>query len=124
MARLSKENTLKRGEIWVADLRPTIGWEVAKKRPALIISNNQINSISPVVVAIPLSSQIPNVLGPERVLLKMKESGLDKASVVFITQMRAIDKSRIIKKIGKISKQKLLEVEEAVKLVLGLDEID
>lgn len=124
MARLDIKSPIKRGEIWVTDLRSTVGWEVAKKRPALIISNNDINSLSPIVIVIPLSSQIPEVLGPERLFIKKEETGLDKDSVIFIIQIRAIDKSRISKKVGKISKQKLLEVEEAVKLVLGLTSLE
>lgn len=120
MARLGKIGKIKRGEIWITDLRPSVGWEVAKIRPALIISNNNINNISPVVIVIPLSSQIPQVLGPERLLLQGRKGSLDKDSVILLTQIRTIDKSRLTKHIGKISQGKLLEVEDALKLVLGL----
>lgn len=119
MARL-----IKRGEVWITDLRPTIGWEVAKKRPAIIISIDQINDISPVVVIIPLSSRVPKILGPERILIPSQRANLKKDSVVLTTQIRAIDKKRLIKKIGYISGDLLKEIEGSLKLVLGMTELD
>ncbi|OGD93812.1 hypothetical protein A3A48_02130 [Candidatus Curtissbacteria bacterium RIFCSPLOWO2_01_FULL_37_9] len=109
----------KRGEVWIADLAPGRGWEVAKRRPVIIISANEINKISTLVVIIPLSSIIPSVIGPERVFIE-KGMFLNKASIALPTQIRAIDKSRISKKVGNLSKDKLSEVEEALKVVLGL----
>lgn len=111
---------VKRGDLWTANLRPGQGFEVSKKRPCLIVSNNVINSISPTVVIIPLSSQIYKVLGPERLFIAKKESRLAKDSVILVTQIRAIDKTRLIKPISSISKVKLKEVEEAIKIVLDL----
>lgn len=111
---------IKRGDIWAADLRPGIGWEVTKRRPALIISHNAINSIYPTVIVIPISSQAPSILGPERVFISKKGTKLQKDSVILTTQMRAIDKTRLFKKIGVISEAKLIEVEESIKIVLGL----
>lgn len=120
MARLGA----KRGEIWIADLMPGKGWEVAKKRPALIISSDYINSISPLVIVVPLSSQVPKVLGPERIFLTRSESKLTKDSVLFVNQIRAIDKSRLVKKVGSISKGKIEEVGYALKIVLGLEPLE
>lgn len=125
MARVTKQADIKRGEIWVTDLRPGVGWEVAKKRPSLIVSSNAINTISPVVIVVPISSQIPEVLGPERLLLHENEAvGLTKKSVILITQIRAIDKTRLVKRVGTIKEEKLLEVEGSIKLVLGMTELD
>lgn len=111
----------KRGEIFVADLEPGFGREFRKKRPALIISNNLFNETFPTVVAIPFSSIVPEFVGPDVVKFP-KQKGLEKKSALITTQVRAIDKSRLTKKMGKISKQRLLEVEEAVKLVLGISQ--
>lgn len=112
----------KRGDIWVADLIPSRGWEFAKKRPVIIISANEINKNSPLIVVIPISSRIPSVIGPERVLIE-KAPPFAKASIALPNQVRAIDKSRISKKIGTLSQDKLIEVEEALKIVLGLTEV-
>jgi len=111
---------IKRGDLWTADLRPGQGFEVSKKRPCLIVSNNAVNNISPTVVIIPLSSQAYKILGPERLFIAKKESKLAKDSVILVTQIRAIDKTRLIKLIGSVSKAKLEEVEGAIKLVLDL----
>ena len=123
MARLDTKQ-IRRGELWTVDLRPTIGWEIAKKRPALIISSDQINSESPLVIIIPVSSKIPQVTGFEKILLGKKESNLEKDSVILVNQIRTVDKTRLGKKIGHISEGKLEEVEDALKLVLGLLPLD
>ena len=111
---------IKRGDLWTADLRPGQGFEVSKKRPCLIVSNNAVNNISPTVVIIPLSSQAYKILGPERLFIAKKESKLAKDSVILVTQIRAIDKTRLIKLISSVSNDKLKEVEEAIKIVLDL----
>ena len=115
---------IRRGELWTVDLRHTIGWEIAKKRPALIISSDQINSESPLVIIIPVSSKIPQITGFEKILLGKKESNLEKDSVILVNQIRTVDKTRLGKKIGHISEGKLEEVEDALKLVLGLLPLD
>ena len=123
VARLDTKQ-IRRGELWTVDLRPTIGWEIAKKRPALIISSDQINSESPLVIIIPVSSKIPQITGFEKILLGKKESNLEKDSVILVNQIRTVDKTRLGKKIGHISEGKLEEVEDALKLVLGLLPLD
>ena len=122
MARITKvSDKIKRGSVWSVDLRPGLGFEVAKKRPSLIISNNAVNKISPTVIIIPFSSQIYKILGPERIFIAKEESKLAKDSVILVTQIRAIDKTRLIRPISSISKTKLQEVEEAIKIVLDLN---
>lgn len=121
MAGINKnDSAIKRGDVWVTDLRPGIGREVAKKRPTLIISNNTINSISPTVIVLPISSQIYNFLGPERIFLSANDIDLKKDSVVLVYQIRAIDKKRLGTKIGNLSKTKMQEVEKSLKLILNL----
>lgn len=124
MAGLKNTKQIKRGDLWIVDLRPAVGWEVAKKRPALIISSDQINSISPLIVVIPISSQIPEIIGSEKIFLSKKEANLEKDSAILVNQIKAIDKTRLGKKIGKISQDKLFEVEDSLKLVLGLTPLD
>lgn len=121
--RKHSRNYPKRGEIWATDLRPGLGWEVAKIRPALVISNNAINQVSGVIIVIPISSQFSQILGPERILISDKGTNLKKDSVILTTQIRAADKNRLTKKIGKLASSKLAEVEDAMKIVLGLIEM-
>lgn len=123
MARLTKHNLqIKRGEIWTTDLRPGRGFEASKKRPGLVISANSINTHSPIVIIIPISSQVSQMIGPERILLPKKDTGLEKESLLLVYQLRAIDTARLGKRIGNISKNTLQEVEEALKLILNLDD--
>lgn len=112
---------MKRGDIWTVDLNPGYGREIHKKRPVLIISNDIVHDNTNHVLIIPLSSQVPQKIGIEMVLIG-KNEGLDKESVILPIFVRSIDKDRIIKKIGRISEEKLQEVEKALKLVLSLSE--
>ena len=108
----------KRGEVYIADLDPAFGREIHKKRPILIISNNLINQNSFNVITVPLSSIVPQIMGPDMIKISLK--GLNEESVILTDQIRSIDKVRLLKKVCKISKQKMQEVEKAIKLVLAL----
>lgn len=111
----------KRREIFIADLDPGYGREIRKKRPALIVSGDSFNQTFPTVVVIPFSSIVPEFVGPD-VIKFSGQKGLENQSALITTQMRSIDKDRLIKNIGKISKQKMAEVEDAIELVLDLEE--
>ncbi|MBI2327890.1 type II toxin-antitoxin system PemK/MazF family toxin [Candidatus Curtissbacteria bacterium] len=108
----------KRGQIYIADLDPGFGREIHKKRPVLIISDNAFNQTATHAIIIPSSSVIPSTLSSEIIPIG-RPRGFEKESVLLPLFIRSIDQDRLIKKIGKISKQKLLEVEEALKLILG-----
>src|SRR5258706_7330385 len=112
---------MNRGEIWLVDLNPGFGREIHKKRPALIISENNIHTQSSHVIIIPISTQVPRAIGLEMVLVGKKE-GLDKKSVVLPVFIRSIDKARLVKKVGVLSKAKMHQVEQALKLILALEE--
>ena len=113
----------RRGYIYIADLDPPFGWEIHKKRPVLVISSDVFNRGTPFAVVIPISSIIPDVTGPEMVEIG-KFKGLDKKSILLPLFIRSIDQKRLHKKIADLSKEKLLEVEDALKLVLGMVSLD
>lgn len=117
--RKSGKEYPKRGEIYIADLDPAFGKEIHKKRPVLVISDNAFNQATPHAVVVPSSSVVPTILSPGIITID-KPKGFDKQSVLIPLYIRSIDQDRLIKRIGKISKKKMLEVEEAVKLVLGM----
>jgi mRNA interferase MazF len=85
---------MKRGEIYYADLDPTIGSEIKKKRPVLIVSNDANNQVSKTITVVPITSNTTKVY-PFEVLLEVKESGLSKASKAQCQQVRTISKIRI-----------------------------
>jgi mRNA interferase MazF len=110
---------MKRGEIYYANLNPTVGAEINKKRPVLIISNNANNRVADIITVIPITSNTTRIY-PFDVLLETEDTGLSKRSKAQCNQIRAISKLRIAKNlIGAVNKKIIEEVEHAVKLHLG-----
>ncbi len=112
----------QRGDIFLVDLDPGVGSEQKGKRPVLVIQNNVGNKYSPTLIVAPITSFINKTKIPTHVKLRDEVSGLKKDSIVLLEQLRTIDKSRLISKIGSISKVTMLEVEKATKISLGLDD--
>lgn len=112
---------MKRGEIYFADLGPTIGDETKKIRPVLIISNNANNNAANTITIIPLTSNVHKVY-PFEVLLNNNESGLSKTSKAQCHQIRTISKNRICntKIQGIVSNLILSKINFALKLHLDL----
>ena len=111
---------MKRGDIYFANLDPTIGKEIKKKRPALIISNNASNNVSEIVTIIPLTSNTKKVF-PFEVLLETKYTGLKKTSKAQCHQIRAISKLRLEKnRAGIVNDDNIERIEHALKLHLNL----
>ncbi|MEK6932795.1 MAG: type II toxin-antitoxin system PemK/MazF family toxin [Nanoarchaeota archaeon] len=115
---------VKRGEIWLVNLDPTVGHEIRKSRPALIIQNDIGNKHSQITIIAPITSQSLEKIYPIEVLLPKKYSGLDKDSKVLFNQIRAIDKERLIKRLGKINQEIIEKVDESIKISLGLIKIN
>lgn len=111
---------MKRGDIYFANLAPTIGSEIRKKRPVLIISNDANNKAASTITVIPLTSNTKKVY-PFEVLIEIKDSGLRKCSKAQCHQIRTISKLRITtKKIGKANKKIIEKIEYALSLHLDL----
>ena len=117
----SLQNFPKRGDIYTANLDPSFGREIHKKRPVLIVSNDIINQNFSTVIILPMSSIVPQFIGPD--LVKVPGSfGLANESVILVTQIRSIDKQRLVSKIGRIPTNIIEDVEFALRIVLGLDQ--
>lgn len=111
---------MKRGDIWFADLSPTRGSEIAKRRPVLIVSNDANNRASSTITILPITSTVTRVY-PFEVFLACADCGLTKDSKVQAQQIRTIAKERITGTlIGRLNKEKTLEVDAAIKLHLSL----
>lgn len=112
---------LKRGDIVLVNLDPKKGSEQGKTRPALVIQNDTGNKYSPTTIIAPLTSSYVKVY-PVNVEVKKEGSNLEKDSVVLLNQIFTVDiDERIIKKISTLSDEKIEEVDEAVKISLGID---
>ena len=113
---------IKRGDIWLVNLDPTVGHEIKKSRPAVVIQNDLGNKYSPITIIAPITSQNLEKVYPIEVLLN-GNGGLKKASKILLNQIRAIDKRRLIKKLGIVNMDNLAKVDIAIKISLGLIEI-
>jgi len=113
---------IKRGEIWLVNLNPTLGHEINKIRPAVIIQNDDGNEHSPLTIIAPITSNIENIY-PFNVFLE-KGNGLEKDSKVLLNQIRTIDKKRLMKRLGKVNAETQLQIDEAMRISLGLAKVD
>jgi len=113
-------NSIQRGEIFFVDLEPVRGSEQGGKRPVLIIQNNISNIYSSVTIIAAITSRIFDKEYPTNVFLSKKDSGLDKDSNILLNQLRTIDKTRLVKKIGKIDSYLMNKVDIAISISLGL----
>lgn len=112
---------MKRGEIYFANLSPSVGSEMDKRRPVLIVSNDANNSAATTVTILPLTSNITRVY-PFEVLLNPEDSGLSKLSKIQPQQIRTISKQRILDDaVGNLSIELMELVNAAIKLHLNLD---
>lgn len=111
---------MKRGEIYFANLDPTVGSEIKKKRPVIIVSNNANNRAASTVTVIPVTSNTIKIY-PFEVLLEMKQSGLSKRSKAQCHQIRTISKIRISGlKVGSLDRAMMTQLEAGIRLHLDL----
>jgi len=114
--------TILRSEIYFVNLNPTSGREQSGTRPVLVLSINDINRL-PLVVTVVVGTKGENVARdyPTNVRISPSESGLSIETVFLCFQMRSIDSSRFPSQIaGKLSLEKMQEIESAVKYCLGM----
>jgi mRNA interferase MazF len=105
----------KRGDIYWIRLDPTIGTEIRKTRPCLILSNNSQNKKGLRVIAAPITSKIKNIYPFEsKFVLKGRECK------VLLDQLRALDRKRIDQKITSLDQETMVNVEQALKVALAL----
>jgi mRNA interferase MazF len=106
-------------EIWLADLNPQIGTEAGKIRPVIIVQTNFLNEIThPSTIICPITTKLNNESEILRIRINKGNCGLNENSDIMIDQIRAIDNSRFIKKIGFVTKEMKLKIQENIKFVL------
>ncbi|HJZ70022.1 MAG TPA: type II toxin-antitoxin system PemK/MazF family toxin, partial [Blastocatellia bacterium] len=110
----------KRGEVYTVDFDPTIGSEIRKTKPALILQNDLANRHSPITIVAAITSHFDATLYPTEVLVEPPEGGLTKRSVVLLNQVRSIDKRRLIKRLGSLRPTTMQRVERALQISVGL----
>ncbi|MBI4151229.1 type II toxin-antitoxin system PemK/MazF family toxin [Candidatus Woesearchaeota archaeon] len=108
---------MRRGEIWLVNLDPTVGHEIKKSRPSIIIQNNLGNQFSPLTIIAPITSNTDKIYPFE---VSLHQPVVVKDSKVLLNHVRTVDKSRLIRKLGVIDDETMLKVDEAIKISLGL----
>jgi mRNA interferase MazF len=112
-------NLVKRGEVWLADLNPTQGSEQAGIRPVIIFQNDLVSQFSTTVVAIPLTTNQRRSALPICLPIEQGNGGLSQDSVALCFQMRVLDRTRLISRIGQLSPEIISQLEDVVLLTLG-----
>jgi mRNA interferase MazF len=108
---------MNRGEVWWVNFEPSIGGEIRKRRPAIIVSNDASNKYLNRVQVVPLSSQTEKIFPSEaKVTLR------GRVSKAMADQVTTVGKARLISRAGRISRSDLLLVEKALRIQLGLDD--
>jgi mRNA interferase MazF len=110
---------MNRGEIWLVRLDPTVGTEISKTRPAVIVNDNAIG-ILPLKVIVPITDwKEPFATRPWMVCLEPSlENGLNKRSGADTFQVRSVSEARLVKHLGQLSQPTLKLISEALALVL------
>ena len=114
--------SVKRGDIFYADLSPVIGSEQGGLRPDLIVQNDIGNKHSPTVIAAAITSKISKAHLPTHIDIHASNFGLARDSVVLLEQIRTIDKMRLKEKMGHLDEGVMNEVNSALAVSFGLSQ--
>ena len=109
---------VRRGDVVVANLDPTVGVEIKKSRPVIVLSNDSINQYSQLVVVVPLTKNTAH-LSPSHALIPKGVAHLTFTSKAVTEQVKAVDKRRIVKRLGNLTPALLEQVERALKNTLA-----
>lgn len=110
---------VRRGDVVIVNLDPTIGVEIRKTRPAIVVSNDSINRFSQLVVVVPLTKNTAHI-SPSHVVIPKGTARLTFASKAMTEQIKAVDKQRIVQRLGTLPPAVLAQVERAVKNTLAV----
>lgn len=112
--------TVKRGDIYYADLSPVVGSEQGGIRPVLIVQNDVGNKFSPTVIAAAITSRKLKASLPTHIEINAECCGLSKDSVVLLEQVRTLDKKRLREHIGTLSDEDMMRIDAAIIVSMGL----
>jgi mRNA interferase MazF len=112
---------MKRGEIWLVNLDPTVGAEIKKTRPAVIVSNDLLGKL-PLKIIVPITGWNDDFKDADwHVRLSAdKATGLDKDSSADTFQVRSVAERRLVRKLGELDGEKMEKIADGLQIVLGL----
>ncbi|MCJ7842193.1 type II toxin-antitoxin system PemK/MazF family toxin [Lederbergia sp. NSJ-179] len=112
--------SVKRGDVYFADLSPVVGSEQGGVRPVLVLQNDIGNRFSPTVIIAAITAQIQKAKLPTHVEIDAKKYGFERDSVLLLEQIRTVDKQRLTDKITHLDEEMMEKVDEALQISLGL----
>ena len=112
--------SVRRGDIYYADLSPVVGSEQGGLRPVLIIQNDIGNRYSPTVIAAAITSRMSKTRLPTHIDIYAERAGLAKDSVILLEQIRTLDKRRLKEKMGHLDDTTMNSVNNAIQVSFGL----
>ena len=112
--------SVRRGDIYYADLSPVVGSEQGGMRPVLIVQNDIGNRYSPTVIAAAITSQTGKAKLPTHIPLGGQSCGLTRDSIILLEQIRTIDKQRLRERMGKLDEAMMSRVDNAIAVSFGL----
>jgi mRNA interferase MazF len=110
----------RRGDVFLVNFDPTIGAEIQKTRPALILQNDIANRHSPVTIVAAITSFDGGRLYPTEVPIEAGRAGVARTSIVLLNQIRTVDKHRLTRKLGALDAEALERVDRALRVSLGM----
>lgn len=108
----------RRGDVWLVNFNPRRGSEQRGIRPALIIQNDIGNEFGSTTIVAAVTTTIKPY--PVTVLIHGEDTGLEKKSMVNLAQLLTVDKMRLFKKLGDLTEDQLMQVDEALRVSLGI----
>jgi mRNA interferase MazF len=111
----------KRGEVWLANLNPTQGSEQLGIRLVIIFQNDIVSQFSTTIMTIPLTTNLRRASLPIYLLIEQEDGGLAQNSVALCYQMRVLDKTRLIRRLGQLNPETIIQLETVVLLTLGYE---
>jgi mRNA interferase MazF len=112
-------DSIRRGDVFLVNFDPTFGSEAKKTRPAVVVSNDINNAHSPIISIAPITSNVTRVYSFE-VEVAAGRGGLRIRSKIMVNQTRAVDKARLIKKLGSLPEGVMNDVGQALRLHFDL----
>ena len=112
--------TYRRGDIYLANLNPFRGSEQGGTRPVVVLQNNDGNFYCPTLIIAPITTRLKKLNLPTHCYFE-KVRGLPEPSMVSLEQIKTIDKSRVERYLGKLTKEQMTAVEDAIRESLGMD---
>src|SRR2546422_9753115 len=110
----------RRGEVYLVGFDPTTGAEIKKTRPAVVIQNDIANEVSPTTIVAAITSKLHYEDDPATVIVEGREGGLHQRSVILLSQLRTVDRRRLVHRIGVLRAQTMARVDRAIVVSLGL----